>query len=146
MGYVQTALRFSEDALVFAIGSPFCLLFTIAAIVFVRKGLKQRPFRTGLWKPRHWLILRHLLFFPAAIAVGVLFANPLTGHGPAHPANRFAVLCLNTLGYGSLASCAFWIWRMKGFRWFAAGLMILMELPMGGAVFVAGMSVTGDWI
>jgi hypothetical protein len=35
---------------------------------------------------------------------------------------------------------------MKGFRWFAGSLMALMEVPVLGALFVAGMSVTGDWL
>jgi hypothetical protein len=35
---------------------------------------------------------------------------------------------------------------MKGFRWYATSLMALMELPIIGALFVAGMSVTGDWL
>jgi hypothetical protein len=48
--------------------------------------------------------------------------------------------------YGSFASCVFWIWRMNGFRWFAASLMALMEVPVLGALFVAGMSVTGDFL
>ena len=48
--------------------------------------------------------------------------------------------------YGSLASCAFWIWRMKGFRWSAAMLMAMLEVPVFGALFVAGMSVSGDWL
>jgi len=35
---------------------------------------------------------------------------------------------------------------MKGFRWFAISLMALLELPVFSAVFVAGMSVTADWL
>jgi len=50
------------------------------------------------------------------------------------------------VAYGSLASCGFWIWRMKGFRWYATSLMALAELVTWGALFVAGMSITGDWL
>ena len=39
-----------------------------------------------------------------------------------------------------------WIWRMKGFRWYASSLTGLIELPTFAAMFVAGMSVTGDWL
>jgi hypothetical protein len=35
---------------------------------------------------------------------------------------------------------------MKGFRWYASSLTGLIELPTFAAMFVAGMSVTGDWL
>ena len=35
---------------------------------------------------------------------------------------------------------------MKGFRWFAASSMVVIEIPIVGAIFIAGMSVTGDWL
>jgi hypothetical protein len=35
---------------------------------------------------------------------------------------------------------------MKGFRWYATSLMVLVEVLTWGALFVAGMSVSGDWI
>ena len=35
---------------------------------------------------------------------------------------------------------------MKGFRWFAASLMALVEVITFAAIFVAGMSISGDWL
>jgi hypothetical protein len=35
---------------------------------------------------------------------------------------------------------------MKGFRWFAVSLMTIAEIITWGAIFIAGMSVTGDWL
>jgi hypothetical protein len=99
-----------------------------------------------LWKPYHWLVLTQCLFFAAAIAVGVLGASPTTNPTIPHHPSRTATLWLNVLDYSSLASCAFWIWRMKGFRWYGSSLMGLIELPTFAALFVAGMSITGDWL
>ncbi len=99
-----------------------------------------------MWKPYHWLALTHLLFFAAAIVVGVLGQNPITNPTITHSADETARLYLDVVTYGSLASCGFWISRMKGFRWYATSLMALAELITWGALFVAGMSITGDWI
>jgi hypothetical protein len=109
-------------------------------------AIRQKPFTTGFWKPYHWLAACHLLFFVAAIAVGVFEGNPISNPTIPHPPIRSVELCLDALTYGSLVSCGFWIWRMKGFRWFAASLMALAELIVWGALFVAGMAVSGDWL
>lgn len=146
MEHIHTALRFSEWALEFMIVPPACFALVFAAISFVWAGQKQRPFQTRLWKPHHWLALTHLLFFAAAIAVGVIWANPITNPTIPHRADPFAKLCLDFVAYGSLVSCAFWIWRMKGFRWYATSLVALVELPTWGALFVAGMAIAGDWL
>jgi len=50
------------------------------------------------------------------------------------------------LGWLSLALAAFWVYRMKGFRWFAVSVVTLLEMILAGAFFVAGMAITGDWL
>jgi hypothetical protein len=119
MERIHTALRFAEWALEFMIVPPICFAFLAAAISLVWAGQKQRPVQTRLWKPHHWLAFTHLLFFAAAIVVGVLGQNPVTNPTIAHSADKTAMFYLDAVTYGSLASCAFWIWRMKGFRWYA---------------------------
>ncbi len=146
MERMHTALRFSEWALEFVVVPPICFAFALAAISLVWAAQKQRPFQTGLWKPHHWLAFTHLLFFVAAIAVGVLGQNQVTNPTITHSVDRTAALYLDAVTYGSLASCGFWVWRMKGFRWYATSLMALAELITWGALFVAGMSITGDWL
>jgi hypothetical protein len=92
----------------------------------------------------YWLALTHLLFFVAVIFIGVTYpaaGSPYAGRPLV--IHRRAEEALDILFYGSLVSCAFWIWRMKGFRWFAASLMVAMECPIIGVLFIAGMSVTG---
>jgi hypothetical protein len=147
MGYIQTSLRFSAWALEFMLLPPVCIVFGLMAATLTWAGQKERPFQTRLWKPYHWLVFTHLLFFVAAIVLGVLCAMPVADYfSAARYTDRSAISWLDALGYGSFASCAFWIWRMKGFRWFAGSLMGLIELVTFGALFVARMSVTGDWL
>jgi hypothetical protein len=107
---------------------------------------KQRPFQNPLWKNSHWFVLTQLLFFPITISMGVLY--PADGPSflrstPPHPlANNACAF----LGWLSLALAAFWVYRMKGFRWFAASLVTLLEMILLGAFFVSGMAITGDWL
>jgi hypothetical protein len=79
----------------------------------------------------------------AAVALGVLRANQTNNPQNADPS---AKLYLNLVTLGSLASCGVWIWLMKGFRWWATSLMVLAELLTWGALVIAGMSITGDWL
>lgn len=146
MAMLQTALQFSRWALEFLLVPPLLTVFIVAAISFVWAGQKQNPFRKRLWKPRHWLVLTHLLFFPAAIALAIVCASPVTNPTIPHSATRTASFLQDCLLYGSLASCGFWVWRMKGFRWFASSMIVLAELPVISALFVAGMSISGDWL
>jgi hypothetical protein len=147
MEHLYTSLRFSQWALEAVVTlPPLILALSLAGSSFVWAGIKQRPFKTGLWKRYHWLSTSHLMFFIAAIAVAVFYGNPVTNPTIPHPANPSGELYLGTVTYGSLASCGFWIWRMKGFRWYAASLMTLAEVMTYGALFIAGMAVTGDWL
>lgn len=36
-------------------------------------------------------------------------------------------------------------YKLKGFRWYSISFGILVALYSAGAIFVAGMSITGDW-
>jgi hypothetical protein len=146
MEHVYTSMRFSQWALEAMSLPPLSFALALSAFSLVWAGIKQRPFRMRLWRPYHWLVICHLLFFAAAIAVGVFGANPISNPALPHPPNPSAEHWLDIVTCGSLASCGFWIWRMKGFRWYAASLMVLAEVITWGALFVAGMSVSGDWL
>jgi hypothetical protein len=141
--HVELALRYSEWALEYLMLPPVGAVFVLAAVSSVWSGLKQRPFQKHLWKRHYWLVPSHLLFFVAAIVVGSLWVGDPRR---LYPASRAATVWLDTVMYGSLASCVFWIWHMKGLRWFAASLMVLAEVLTFGAIFVAGMSISGDWL
>ncbi len=126
---------------------PHALILTLlAATSLTVATLRQRPVHRELWKPHHWLVVTHLLFFPAVIAVGVIWANPVTNPTFPHHPIATGTRMLDLLFYASLVSCALWVWRMKGFRWFATSLMLLAEVPVLCGLFIAGMSVAGDWL
>jgi len=105
--------------------------------------LIQRPYRRGLWKPFYWFAFAHLLFFVAALLVGWFGElGPSTRYDPSGP----ATLWLYVIQVGSVISCAFWIIRMSGIRWFAASLMLLLEVLTLGAVLASGMAISGTFL
>jgi hypothetical protein len=50
------------------------------------------------------------------------------------------------LFYLSLALSVFWIYRMNGLRCFGLCLLAIQEIVLLGAIFAAGMSISGAWI
>jgi hypothetical protein len=46
----------------------------------------------------------------------------------------------------SLLSIFLWVYRMKGIRWFAVCVLAIQEVFVLGAMFMAGMSISGDWL
>jgi hypothetical protein len=146
MNFVSTSLRFAEWALEAVLLPPILVMFVLALGSLSLAAIKQKPFKRGLWQPYHWLVLTHLLFFPAVIAVGVIWANPITNPAVPHHPIETGRRWLDSLMCASLASCVWWAWRMRGFRWFAVSLMLLAEVPVVCGLFISGMSVAGDWI
>jgi hypothetical protein len=127
------------------LGVPPVLLMTGICIVGVVVFFARRqPFRTRLWRPWYWLIFTQMLFFSAMVAVGVLF--PAVSGWPHPQGNVTGERLLDGLFYFSLATSAFWLWRMKGLRWLSASLLVLQQVLLVGAGLVAGMSVSGDWL
>jgi hypothetical protein len=147
MGPLQFARQFwiyslwSLEALVFM--PPLTILFFGSLIGLAAAFVKQRPFQHPLWKRSHWLVLTQLLFFPAVISIGILY--PASGPSFQHPNSTASHVC-DALGMLSLALAAFWVFRMKGVRWFALCLVIMLQLILLGALFVAGMAISGDWL
>src|SRR6266702_4429575 len=78
-----------------------------------------------------------------SISIGVLF--PASSPSFFH-ANSRASIAYGLLGWLSLALAAFWVYRMKGFRWFAFSVVAVLQIILMGAFFVAGMAVSGDWL
>jgi hypothetical protein len=142
MNLVHSAFTLSVWALELMRFPTFAMIAALAAVFVIRTGQQ----RSSAPRPLHrWSILSHLLFFPAAIAVGVLFPAFTLNGRPLSP-NHFGQLAVSILTYASFASCLFWIWKMRGFRWLAVGLVTLLEVPVLTALLVAGMSVTGNWM
>ena len=146
MDHLHTALKFSMWSLETLSLPPVLCALILSASSLVWAGLKQRPFKTGRWKMHHWFVIGYSLFFVGAMAVAVFGANPNTNPTIPHPPIPATEFCLDLVTYGSITSCGFWVWRMKGFRWYAASLLLVAEVVVWGALFIAGMSVSGEWL
>ena len=146
---IESALRLAEEAVGWAFlvpifSWPLMLLF-VGVMMGTSYSFTRRTPYAELWKRHYWLVFTHLLFFVFAIALGT--GRPYREYpGVTHQKDELGLFLLNAIWYGSLISCAFWIWRMRGMRWPAACLMLAMEAVVGGSLLVAGMSITGDWI
>ena len=125
---------------------PQILLIFLAATASLSISFwRQRPFQHPLWKRSHWLVLTQLLFFPIVICLGILY--PANGPSSLRAApNSTASVACECLGWLSLALAVFWVYRMKGFRWFAVSAVAVLETILLGAFFVAGMAISGDWL
>jgi len=123
---------------------PIFILLIVFGSGLIIAILKQKPTQTQTWRNHYWLVLTQLFFFPAILSVGVLF--PASGPGPYVKPNSVGSLLLDILFYSSLAVGAFWIWRMKNLRWLAASIVLLQELFVYCALFIAVMSVSGQWL
>jgi hypothetical protein len=123
---------------------PVLLLAAVCFVGVVVAFVRQQPFRRQLWRTSHWLIFTQMVFFPAMVAVGALF--PAVSVRPDLKENIMGHRLLDGLFYFSLATSAFWVWRMRGLRWLAASLLLLQQVMLIAAGFVAGMSVSGDWL
>jgi hypothetical protein len=137
---------YSVWSLEFLFAIPRMLVIFLAATVSLfLASWKQRPFQSPLWKRSHWLVLTQLLFFPIVICIGILYPADGPSYLRSAP-NSVANHVCDFLGWLSLALAAFWVYRMKGFQWFAVSLITVLEMILVGAFFVAGMAITGDWL
>jgi hypothetical protein len=91
-------------------------------------------------------VLIQFLFVPAVVAVGVLYRVSTNPTQPRPKVNPIADWTIDILFFLSLAQSLFWVYRMKGLRWFAFCLLALQQVFLFSAVFLAGMSVSGDWL
>jgi hypothetical protein len=123
---------------------PVMLLEAICVVSVVSAFVRQQPFHSGKWRSSYWLIFTQLLFFPAIVAVGVLF--PGVSGWPYPKENPMGKRLLDALFYLSLATSALWLYRMKGLRWLSVSLLALQQVILVGAGFIAGMSISGDWL
>ena len=146
MNFLSTFLRFAVWALQAALIPRVLIVCVLALTSLTLAAAKQKPVERQLWKPYHWLVVTHLLFFPAVIAAGIVWANPITNPTVPHSAVEAGRRWLDVLMYASFASCVWWVWRMRGFRWFAVSLMLVGEVLVFCALFISGMSLSGDWL
>jgi hypothetical protein len=142
--FFQDFCRLFVWSLQFLIVPPVFVAASICVVGVVVAFVQQQPFRTRLWRTSYWLIFTQLLYFPAMVAVGVWF--PAVNGRPDLQGNVAGERLLDGLFYFSLATSGLWLWRMKGLCWLSASLLLLQQVMLVGAGFVAGMSVSGDWL
>ncbi|HKT88562.1 MAG TPA: hypothetical protein VJQ59_09015 [Candidatus Sulfotelmatobacter sp.] len=121
------------------------LAFMLSIIGLLVSIAWQNPFGRGLWKRYYSAVFAQFLFYPAIIAIGVLYrtGNPFQRLPRLNPFVEWTLYVLFGL---SLLSGLFWVFRMRGLRWFALCLLVLQQILIFGALFVAEMSITGDWL
>ena len=122
---------------------PLLILLLVACLSLALAFAKQRPFQHALWRGSNWLVLTQLLFFPVVLSLGVLY--PASGASAFHGQSIASRAC-DLMGLLSIILAAFWVYRMKGFRWFAFSLVAVLQMILLGAFFIAGMAVSGDWL
>jgi hypothetical protein len=114
-----------------------CFAVLLAAFI-------QKPFRPPVWRRSYWWVFAQLLFFPLILAAADLF--PASGGGPFAKANPYGERILDVLFIPSIVSACVLVYHLKGLRWLAVALMLLEESILSGALFIAGMIVSGDWL
>jgi len=73
MTVTRIGLKYALWALESVILPPLCILLPLAVVSLVWAWRRQHPIRKRLWRPDHWLVLSHLLFFAATISIGALY-------------------------------------------------------------------------
>ena len=119
---------------------PMLLLIgnLLAALAFSRKGLQNS------WKRSHWLVFTNLLLFPAVVAAGAIFsAEP---HAQAPKISRFGEWALDAILLLTVLVGTYCVYVMRGLRWLALSILLVEECLLFGAMFIAGMAISGDWL
>jgi hypothetical protein len=119
----------------------------ISLVCLVLSAGMAASFRGGRWKPHYWLVFTQFLFVPLVATVGALFQAGM--RNPAEPLPKATPVgdwLIYILFYLSLALSVFWIYRMNGLRCFGLCLLAIQEIVLLGAIFAAGMSISGAWI
>ena len=137
-----TYLRWSLE---FLYEPPFAYASLLLSLNFLASVIRQRPFHKPIWKQTYFIVVLQFLFFPSVLAVAVLGRvdwQQVPFPGPNKWGLRLEDLC----DLGSLILGVYWVWRMKGLRWFALSLVILQLWLLGAVGFIAAMSLTGTWL
>lgn len=122
--------------------APPALITWCSVISLVWAFKRQRPVAGPAWRHYYWLALAESLFFPAFIWVSVAGAYDYE-HSKQSPVAHWSIP-IGCLAAVSLA--VFWIYQMKGLRWFAASLMGVQLGVVLGGLGVAVLTTSGVFI
>jgi len=95
------------------------------------------------FRSRHLFVLLPLATTSLILVLGTVMEHSSTSQNPASRWPSYAVLAL----FGVQLLISIWIvWLMKGYRWFSAFAVALQQWFALWCVFVAGISIAGDWL
>jgi hypothetical protein len=122
---------------------PFRWISLAVLVSLILTAMEAFPRSSELSHPKGFYLLPVALLaaFPLTIAIGVFFAAP----SPSSP-NKVGSLLLNGLELVALLFGIYCVYRAKGLRGFTAALVVAELWILFAAGFIAGMSVTGDWL
>jgi hypothetical protein len=124
---------------------PFAYITVLLGLNFIASVTRQRPFKKPAWRQTSSIVVVQFLFFPASLAVAVL--GLVDWQQPHFPGpNYWGLRAEDLFDLGSLSLGVYWVWKMKGLRWFASSVVLLQLWLLAGAGFIAGMSLTGTWL
>jgi len=107
--------------------------------------VRQQPFASDVWRKTYWVVIVQFLLFAGTITVAIV--GWVDWQQPIFPGpNRLGLRIVNALSLTSLLLGVYWVWRMKGKRWFATSAALFQLSMLLGAGFVAGMALTGTWL
>ena len=90
----------------------------LLGLSFIASVIRQRPFSKPIWKKTYSIAVLQFLFFTATLAVAVLGrVDWQQFHFPGP--NKWGLRAEYVFAVGSLIVSGYWVWRMKGLRWFA---------------------------
>ena len=137
--------RFFQWSLEFLFVWPMWLVTLALATNLGAALVRTWPFCHERWKNGYWLVFLTLLFIPIRIAIAVVGAvDP--NMVPRPKPSALAAWANNGLDVAFLLLGIYWIYRMKGLRWFAVAVMLMQLWLLSGAAFIAAMALSGDWL
>lgn len=105
-------------------------------------------FRRENWQARYSWGFAQFLFLPILLAVAVVgtYTGPMD-RTIARPApETWALWTVNGLEIGALTLGLYFVYRLRGLRWFAVALLLIQVWLMLVAHLVASMAIKGEWI
>jgi hypothetical protein len=107
---------------------------------YVGTEVATAPLSVSLTSPAHFLAAGS---YVADSCLGAVMAHPSTSQSLAPSWPSYVVLALLIV---QLLVSIWVVWMMRDYRWFSAFTVALEQWFGLACAFVAGMSVTGDWL
>jgi hypothetical protein len=125
---------------------PLCLVTLALVGNLVGALIYSRPFGRERWQRQYWLIFLSLIFIPITIAIGGIGGIDPSFLAPRPKPSAPLVWTNNGLFVASVLLGIFWVYRMRGLRWFASAFALIQLWMLPWAGLIAGMALTGDWL